>query len=48
MLNLIEKRRDIKNINSKLLDLEEKFIKIDNDEKNKFNKNKKKEKENEK
>jgi len=45
MLNLIEKRRDIKNINSKLLDLEEKFIKIDNDEKNKFNK---KEKDNEK
>lgn len=47
MINLIEKRRDIKNINSKLLDLEEKFIKIDNEEKNKLNKIKK-EKDNEK
>ena len=47
MINLIEKRRDIKNINSKLLDLEEKFIKIDNEEKKKLNKIKK-EKDNEK
>ena len=47
MLSLIEKRKDIQNINSKLLDLEEKFIKIDNDEKNKLNKIKK-EKDNEK
>jgi hypothetical protein len=43
MINLVEKRNNIRNINSKLLDLEEKFIKIDNDEKdikNKLNKNK--------
>jgi len=43
MINLVEKRNNIRNINSKLLDLEEKFIKIDNDEKdikNKLKKNK--------
>ena len=38
MINLVEKRNNIRNINSKLLDLEEKFIKIDNDQKDIKNK----------
>lgn len=43
MINLIEKINNIRSINSKLLDLEEKFIEIDNDTKNKIDENKNKE-----